>query len=116
MTITDAGSGLLAELRAEVPDLRLLTDEVDRETYRSDETAHFSAGLPLAVALPTSVEQVSAIMRAATAHRVPVVPRGAGSGLSGGAAGVEGGLAVAFTRMNRIVGIDRPHPVAGGPP
>lgn len=46
-------------------------------------------------------------MRLATEHRQPVVPRGAGSGLSGGAAGIEGALTVAFTRMNRILEVDR---------
>ena len=51
-------------------------------------------------------------MRVATKHRVPVVPRGAGSGLSGGSAGIEGALTVALTRMNRIVEIDRENLVA----
>ena len=48
----------------------------------------------------------------ATKHRVAVVPRGAGSGLSGGSAGIEGALTVALTRMNRIVEIDRENLVA----
>lgn len=97
----------LDALRAELPDLRLLTDETDRESYRRDETAHHDPGLPLAVALPSSTAEVSGIMRLASEHRVPVVPRGAGSGLSGGSAGVEGALTVALTRMNAIVEIDR---------
>ena len=105
-------AAFLDELRARLPDLRLLTDAVDRESYRRDETAHYEPGLPLAVALPTSTEQVAAIMRVATEHRVPVVPRGAGSGLSGGAAGVEGALTVALTRMDAIVEIDRDNLVA----
>ncbi|MBA2634658.1 MAG: FAD-binding protein [Chloroflexi bacterium] len=108
MTVeTDASAALLADLGERLPGLRLLTDPGDRQSYRSDETAHWKAGLPLAVALPTSTDEVAEIMRAATRHRVPVVPRGAGSGLSGGSAGVEGALTVAFTRMNRIVEIDR---------
>jgi len=97
----------LDDLRASCPELRLLTDAGDRESYRRDETAHFEPGLPLAVALPSSTEEVATIMRVATKHRVPVVPRGAGSGLSGGSAGIEGALTVALTRMNRIVEIDR---------
>jgi len=109
---TDAGAALLAELRRTVPGLRLLTDEGDRESYRSDETANFAAGLPLAVALPATTDEVRAIMRAASEHRVPVVPRGAGSGLSGGAAGIEGALTIAFTRMNAILEIDRANLVA----
>jgi glycolate oxidase len=51
-------------------------------------------------------------MRLATAHRVPVVPRGAGSGLSGGSAGVEGALTLVLSRMNAIVEIDRANLVA----
>jgi glycolate oxidase len=95
------------ELRARLPDLKLLTDEIDRESYRRDETSHWEPGLPLAVALPTTADEVVTIMRTATEHRVPVVPRGEGSGLSGGAAGVEGALTLALTRMNRILEIDR---------
>lgn len=100
-------TAFIEALRAAAPDLRLLTDEADRESYRRDETAHHEPGLPLAVALPAGTSEVSAILRTATAHRVPVVPRGAGSGLSGGSAGVDGALTVAMTRMNRILEIDR---------
>jgi glycolate oxidase len=109
-------SAFLDDLRASAPELRLLTDETDRESYRRDETAHFEPGLPLAVALPTTTDEVAAIMRTATAHRVPVVPRGAGSGLSGGSAGIEGALTVAMTRMNRILEIDRGNRVAVAQP
>jgi len=102
----------LDALRQQLPDLRLLTDQVDRESYRRDETAHFEPGLPLAVALPSSSAEVAEIMRHATAHRVPVVPRGAGSGLSGGSAGIEGALTIALTRMDSILEIDRANLVA----
>jgi glycolate oxidase len=102
----------LDDLRASGPELRLLTDASDRESYRRDETAHFEPGLPLAVALPSSTEEVTTIMRIATKHRVAVVPRGAGSGLSGGSAGIDGALTVALTRMNQIVEIDRENLVA----
>lgn len=100
-------TAFLDALRTTVPDLRLLTDAADRESYRRDETAHHEPGLPLAVALPADTTEVSAILRLASEHRVPVVPRGAGSGLSGGSAGVEDALTVAMTRMNAIVEIDR---------
>jgi glycolate oxidase len=98
---------LLAAIRERLPGLRLLTDPIDRESYRYDETAYLKAGLPAAVALPTSTEEVAELVRLAAEHRVPVVPRGAGTGLSGGAAGIEGALTVAFTVMNRILEIDR---------
>jgi glycolate oxidase len=103
----EAGAALLEAIRAELPRLRLLTEALDRESYRNDETAYLAAGLPLAVALPETTAEVSALLRLASAHRVPVVPRGAGSGLSGGAAGIEGGLTIAMTRMNRVLEIDR---------
>jgi glycolate oxidase len=103
---------LLAALRAELPDLKLLTDEIDRESHRRDETAHHEPGLPLAVALPASTDEVATIMRLATEHRTPVVPRGAGSGLSGGSAGVDGALTLVLTRMNRILEIDHDNLVA----
>ncbi len=94
-------------IRAALPELRLLTDELDREAYRNDETAYLQAGLPVAVALPTTTAEVAALVRLAAEHRVPVVPRGAGTGLSGGAAGIEGGLTIALTRMDRILEVDR---------
>ena len=104
LTAIDA---LVADARAELPELRLLTDVADRESYRLDETAYLEAGLPGAVALPASTEEIAALMRLASRHRVPVVPRGAGTGLSGGAAGIDGALTIAVTRMNRILEIDR---------
>ena len=96
-----------AAVRSALPDLRLLTDPVDLEAYRVDETAYLRADLPAAVALPTETAEVATLVRLAAASGVPIVPRGAGSGLSGGAAGLAGGLTIAFTRMNRILEIDR---------
>jgi glycolate oxidase len=101
------GERLLAAIRATLPELRLLDDPVDREGYRNDETAYLHAGLPLAVAMPETTAEVATLVRVAAEHRVPIVPRGAGSGLSGGAAGIEGGLTIAMTRMNRVLEIDR---------
>ena len=97
----------LAAIRARLPELHLLTDPIDREGYRRDETAYLATGLPCAVALPTETRQVAELVRLAGEFRVPIVPRGAGTGLSGGAAGIEGGLTIAFTAMDRIIEIDR---------
>src|SRR5882672_5396231 len=83
----EAGARLIAAIRSTLPDVRLLDDPVDRESYRNDETAYLTAGLPLAVALPDTTAQVAGLVRLAAEHRIPIVPRGAGSGLSGGAAG-----------------------------
>jgi glycolate oxidase len=102
-TITDA---FLGAIRDRLPALRLLTDEADRESYRRDETAYLAAGLPGAVALPTETAEVAGLVRICGEFDVPIVPRGAGSGLSGGANGIDGALTVAFTAMDRIVEID----------
>ncbi|MCI0344763.1 MAG: FAD-binding protein [Chloroflexi bacterium] len=108
MSVVAAGlAGLLDELRTTRPEIRLLTGELDRERYRRDETAYLAADLPGAVALPVSTAEVSAILAAASRHRVPIVPRGAGSGLSGGSAGNAVGLTIALTQMNRVLEIDR---------
>jgi len=96
-------------LCARLPGLRLLTDETDRESYRRDETPFIAAGLPGAVALPTDTAQVVAIVKTCGEFDVPIVPRGAGSGLSGGASGIDGALTVAFTAMDGIVEIDAPN-------
>lgn len=102
----------LRAIASRLPGLRLLTDPGDRESYRHDETAHLHPGLPRAVALPTETAQVAVLLRLATEFRVPVVPRGAGTGLSGGATGIEDGLTIAFTAMDRILEIDRENLVA----
>ena len=105
--VTEARARFLAEIRTTLPDLRLLEDEVDREGYRNDETAYLNAGLPLAVALPTSTAEVASLVKLAAEYRIPIVPRGAGSGLSGGAAGIDGGLTISLMKMDQVLEIDR---------
>ncbi len=100
------GPALLRAIADRLPGLRLLSEEVDRESYRRDETAYLPTGLPLAVALPDTTEQVAELVRLCGQFDVPIVPRGAGTGLSGGAAGIEGALTIAFTRMSRVLEID----------
>ncbi len=78
----------------------------DMVPYGSDETEALYFA-PELVALPRTPEAVSEILRLAHAHRVPVTPRGAGTGLSGGALPVAGGLVLSLERLNRIRGIDR---------
>ena len=80
------GAAFLDELRASLPDMHLVTDRAGMEPFRRDQTAYLRAGHPLGVAFPTSTREVSTVVGLASRHRVPVVPRGAGSGLSGGAA------------------------------
>ena len=68
--------------------------------------------MPDAVALPESTAQVAALLRLADAYRFPVIPRGAGSGTTGGALPVHGGLVIGFSRMHRILEIDPENMIA----
>ncbi|MGH2407385.1 MAG: FAD-binding oxidoreductase [Candidatus Limnocylindrales bacterium] len=103
---TVPGTAFLAALRTALPDLRLLTERADTDAFRFDETEYTHPGWPLAVAFPATTTDVAAILRLATSHRVPVVPRGAGTGLSGGATAVDGALTIVMTGMDRILEID----------
>ncbi len=101
------GAAFLRAIEARLPAVRLLTDPIDLEAYRRDETAYLEPPPPLAVAQPTETSEVAELVRLAAQHQVPIVPRGAGSGLSGGAISVAGGLTISFMRMNRILEIDQ---------
>ena len=68
--------------------------------------------LPQAVVFPRSTDEVAQVVRLARRHGIPVVPRGAGTGLSGGAIAVQGGIVIALTRMNRILEIDPANRIA----
>jgi len=97
---------LIDQLREELPGLRILTDSADTEAFRFDETAFLRAGRPLAVVFPSNTGEVQEIVRLAADAGVPIVARGAGTGLSGGAVAVDGALTVAFTKMDAILEID----------
>ncbi len=95
----------LAALQQSLPELRLLTDAADLEHYGRDWTRRWTPA-PLAIALPSSVEQVQAIVRWAREHRVGLVPSGGRTGLSGGAVAADGELVLSLERMNRALGFD----------
>jgi glycolate oxidase len=79
-----------------------------RLTYECDMHTLYKAA-PDAVALPTRAEQVEALVQLCRRERVPVVPRGSGTGLIGGATAPKGGLMISLTRMNAILEIDLPN-------
>jgi glycolate oxidase len=81
-------------------------ESAELEPYRTDRSGWTSPEHPLAAVRARSLEDVQATMRAATAHRVPVVPRGAGTGLAGGAIGTEGAIVLDVSGMRRILEID----------
>lgn len=99
-------AGFLEALAGVVgPDgLRQGADIKDDDTH--DEALGTAPVVPLAVVTPTTTEQVSHVLRLCTEHRVPVTARGSGSGLSGGALPLEGGIVVSFERMHRILELD----------
>ena len=92
----------LDTLRAELGDA-LRTDADLLNAARADRSGHVAPHPPLAVVEATTVEHVQATMRFATAHGVPVVPRGAGTGLAGAAIGGAGEIVLSTERMNRVL-------------
>jgi len=92
---TDALAGLIADL----PDGTVVTDPAVTEGYRQDRAFDPSAGKPLAVVRPRRTEEVQTILRWACANRVPVITRGAGSGLSGGATALDGCIVLSTEKM-----------------
>ncbi len=96
---------ILAGLRELVPEESLLTEEESLRVYECDGLTAYRQ-LPLAVILPKTVCQVSLILRYCRSLGVKVVPRGAGTSLSGGALPVADGVVLAMTKFNRILDID----------
>jgi glycolate oxidase len=83
----------------------LRTDREARDEARADKSGHVSPSYPEAVVEARSVEDVQATLRFASEHRIPVVPRGAGTGLAGGAIGGRGEIVLGTRRMNRVLEI-----------
>ncbi len=95
-------SDALASLIADLPEGMVITDAGVTEGYRQDRAFDPSAGKPLAVVRPRRTEEVQTVLRWAAAHRVPVVTRGAGSGLSGGATALDNGIVLSTEKMRDI--------------
>ncbi|MDH3216663.1 MAG: FAD-binding protein [Candidatus Krumholzibacteria bacterium] len=95
----------LTSLRAAVGAANLRTDSEAQELYASDETEDF-VFTPEVVVFPTTTEAVSRVMQIAWRHNFPVTPRAGGTGLSGGALPLHGGIVLSIERLNRILEID----------
>ena len=95
----------LAELRALLGDAGVLASEAALFTYEADALT-LERRPPDAVVLPRSTDEVCALVRWAGAKGIPIVPRGAGTGLAGGATTELGGLSVSLNRMDQIVRVD----------
>jgi glycolate oxidase len=96
---------IVADLRRLVPPGTIIDDEEGRRAYETDALTAYRR-LPLAVALPTSTEEVSRLLRYCYANDVKVVARGAGTSLSGGALPSEDALVIGVARMSRVLDID----------
>lgn len=99
---TTVNEDTLAGLIADLPEGMVVTDPAITEGYRHDRAFDPSAGIPLAVVRPRCTEDVQKVLRWATAHQVPVVPRGAGTGLSGGATALANGIVLSTEKMRDI--------------
>ncbi|MDA8207841.1 MAG: FAD-binding protein [Actinomycetota bacterium] len=102
----------IEELRGALGERSVKTGEDVSDDYSHDEALTAEWRRPLAVAFPSTTEQVSAIARIASRHEIPIVPRGSGTGLSGGAVPVSDSLVVSFEEMNEIIEIDEANHVA----
>ena len=80
----------LSQLIATLSDGSVITNADNMGAYRWDRALDPDAGMPLAVVLASSTEDVQAVVRFAAEHRIALIPRGAGSGLSGGSTAVDG--------------------------
>jgi glycolate oxidase len=96
----------LDELLVALPADAVVLDPTTLDNHRRDRADLCPAGAPLALVRPRRTDQVQAVMRWATRHRVPVVPQGARTGLSGGANAIEGCLLLSLARMDAIIEID----------
>lgn len=103
MTHTGGDDDALKALLQALPDQRILTSPEERAAYSHDAKAGAAAGTPAAVVLPTTVEEVRTVLRAAHRLGTSVVPRGAGTGVAGGANATDGCVVLSLERMDRIL-------------
>jgi glycolate oxidase len=99
-------STLVGRLLAGLPAESVLTDPDVTASYANDMASFCPAGAPAVVVLPRTVEDVQHVMRTATELRVPVVPQGARTGLSGAANATDGCVVLSLTKMDRILEIN----------
>ena len=98
---------ILADLTAILPADGLIVSEDERRAFETDALTAYRR-LPLAVALPRDTQEVSALLRYCHEAGVKVVPRGAGTSLSGGAIPQEDALVIGVSKMNRILDVNLP--------
>lgn len=102
-------------ISAEIGQAKITADPDILETYSRDETSGLAAS-PEAVVRAQCTEDVSAVMKICSEENVPVIPRGAGTGVTGGAVPVRGGIVLSLEKMNRIIEIDSKNMIAVAEP
>jgi len=100
MSVTDLIAALTLRFAAD----RLYTDPVDCYAYAYDNSRNYHA--PIAVVFPLTIDEVQTVIQLCNLYKVPVVPRGRGTGTAGGSVPEQGGVALSLERMNQIVSID----------
>src|SRR6218665_2342686 len=105
MIYTKITPQIISELKQIVGDVYVFADAENRTNYGHDETEAL-VFLPEAVVKPRTAQEISQILQLANTHVIPVTPRGAGTGLSGGALPVHGGIILSMERFNQILQID----------
>src|SRR4051794_16113648 len=101
--VTTTTSTWAAELSAALGEQNVLTDPDVTASYARDQAMLAEAGTPAAVVFARSTDDVVAVMQVASRHGVPVVPRGAGSGLAGASNAVDGAITLVMTRMDAVL-------------
>jgi glycolate oxidase len=107
-TLPGSERALQARFAAIVGEKQAIVEAAQLRTYESDGLAGFRVR-PRIVVLPDTTEQVADVVRLACSLGLPIVARGAGTGLSGGALPIEGGIVIGLSRMNRILNVDLPN-------
>ncbi len=107
MSYSAVTSRIITELREITGEKNVLVDTERIEAYAHDETNAAEYGhMPEVVVLPDTAEQIAGIVKLANRENIPVTPRGAGSGLSGGAIPIFGGIVLSVEKMNKVIELD----------
>ena len=109
--IVSRRADIVRQLKKLVPDATLIADQEGRRTFESDALTAYRC-LPLLVVLPGTTDEVTKILRFCHNNHIKVVPRGAGTSLSGGALPLEDSIVLCLSRMNKVLSIDLPNRVA----
>ena len=105
MAFGEVSAGIISQFENIIGTQHVVVDQKIRFDYSHDETEDYSF-LPDVVLKPGSAEEISKIMKLCNEHKLPVTPRGGGTGLSGGALPVNNGVVISMERFNKILNID----------